>query len=97
MERIEQEMHPQELELLQDLMDLEFALVELNLYLDTHPEDMRALGIFNRLSCQFNAVKDEYEKIFGPLVNFGHSPSEGSWRWLDRPWPWEINFAMVRG
>ena len=30
------------LELLKEIMALEFSLVDLNLYLDTHPEDERA-------------------------------------------------------
>lgn len=89
-------MHLQEWEMLLDLMELEFTLIDLNLFLDTHPDDERALMLFNRVSQQFQLVKREYEEMFGPLVNYGHSLSEGQWRWLDRPWPWEINFAAVR-
>jgi spore coat protein JB len=33
--------------MLRELQELEFALVELNLYLDTHPCDTQAIKTFN--------------------------------------------------
>ncbi len=92
----DREMHPQQWEMLMDLMELEFTLVELNLFLDTHPEDAEALRMFNRVSREFDVVKREYGQMFGPLVNFGHCTSEGEWKWLDMPWPWQINAPMAR-
>ena len=35
------------LELLKEIMAVDFSLVELNLYLDTHPLDQRALRLHN--------------------------------------------------
>lgn len=84
----------QQMEMLLDLMELEFTALELNLYLNTHPDDIRALDLFNRTSHELNAVKREYEHLYGPLVNFGHSASEDGWRWLDSPWPWHINHRV---
>jgi spore coat protein JB len=87
---------PQQMEMLLDLMELEFTAVELNLYLDTHPEDMRALDLFNRTQRELAAVKNEYVRLYGPLTNFGNCASLDGWTWIDGPWPWQINYPMPR-
>lgn len=74
------------------LQQVEFALVELQLYLDTHRDDQRALMEFNQYSKQLDILKKQYELQHGPLLNFGFSPSQYPWRWLDGPWPWEQVF-----
>jgi spore coat protein JB len=75
-----------------NIMQIEFAAVELNLYLDTHPTDRRALDDYNSLTRQLRELKNQYQRIYGPLVNFGHTPSQYPWRWIDEPWPWEIEY-----
>ena len=35
----------------------------------------------------------EYERIYGPLLNFGLGmTSRNSWQWIQDPWPWEVNW-----
>jgi spore coat protein JB len=72
----------------------EFTAVELNLFLDTHPDDERALNDYNETVERLRELKAAYENQFGPLTNFGYATSEYPWRWVDEPWPWQINFAM---
>lgn len=71
------------------IQELEFAAVELNLFLDTHPENQQALADFNMITEQLINMKNAYEMMFGPLCNFGSSPSRYPWKWIDEPWPWE--------
>lgn len=79
--------------MLRELQELEFALVELNLYLDTHPCDESALNTFNNLAERYEKARKAYEERFGPLVNFGHSgPVRAPWQWIEEPWPWEIEY-----
>lgn len=78
------------LELLRRIQALEFTAIDLNLFLDTHPREQRALEDYNRVARELAAAKREYEETYGPLVNFGHAPSQGGWRWPDEPWPWEV-------
>jgi spore coat protein JB len=85
-------MYYDKLALLKQLQALEFAAVEFNLYLDTHPNDQRALAEYNRIVQQIDVVKKQYECYFGPLFNFGMSPSGSPWRWIEEPWPWEIEY-----
>jgi len=78
--------------LLQKLQETEFAAIELNLYLDTHPLDQNALMQYNQLACQLQMLKQQYETAYGPLLNFGFSPSQFPFRWLEGPWPWERQY-----
>ncbi|HAV21704.1 MAG: spore coat protein CotJB [Bacillota bacterium] len=75
------------------IMELEFAAIELNLFLDTHPEDRCALADFEKVSQELMKAKTEFEARYGPLMNFGFGRNQGdTWRWIESPWPWEINF-----
>ncbi|HAF67156.1 MAG: spore coat protein CotJB [Bacillota bacterium] len=86
-------MDAQQKEMLLRLMELQFAATELNLYLDTHPDDMRALQEFRMRSQELMSAKMEYERIYGPLLNFGLGmTSRNSWQWIQDPWPWEVNW-----
>ena len=77
--------------LLQDIRELEFAAVELNLYLDNNPNDRRALAHYNRVSNVLLSLKERYEKKYGQLLHFGFSQNNDncSWNWTKGPWPWE--------
>lgn len=77
-------------QLLQCLQEVDFVLVELNLYLDTHPNDMQALQQYNQLVQQRWQLAQEYENNYGPLMHFGHSYSRHPWQWNDTPWPWQV-------
>lgn len=80
------------IKLLHKLQALEFTTLELNLYLDTHPDDQKALSDFNRFSRELLEAKQEYESLYGPIINYGYSSSHGKWKWIDEPWPWEITY-----
>jgi len=77
-------------QLLEEIQAVGFALVELNLYLNTHPWDQQALGDYNSLAKHYRMLTQEYEYRFGPLYNFGHSISPYPWKWNEPPWPWQM-------
>ena len=73
-------------EMLHKIMSLNFAINELALYLDTHPNDTNAI----RMHCEYSEkqieLTKEYQKLYGPLtMNF----MSDTWDWIDEPWPWE--------
>lgn len=70
-----------------------FAAVDMNLFLDTHPDEKRALADFFEIIERLENLKNQYEKKYGPLNSFSLTDGEQSWRWIEEPWPWEINFA----
>ena len=73
-------------EMADKIKGLEFAITELGLYLDTHPDDRRALCLHNNYARQVKDLKDKYQKVYGPLTM--DYPCN-KWRWLEQPWPWE--------
>lgn len=77
-------------ELLNKIRELEFAAVELNLFLDNNPRNKKALADFNAITCELEKLRKIYEKQYGPLANFGMSMSDYPWAWVNDPWPWEI-------
>ena len=75
------------------IMELEFAAIDLNLFLDTNPNDTRALADFDAVSQELMRAKAEFEVKYGPLMNFGFGLNQANtWRWIEEPWPWEIDF-----
>lgn len=75
-----------------NIQALEFTAVELTLFLDTHPNDQRALMDYNQVTQQLRVAKSLYEQRYGPLMVFGNSPSKYPWQWIEEPWPWEIEY-----
>ena len=73
------------------IQQTEFVALELNLYLNTHPCDQRAIEKFNRAYQELCELKRQYEQQCGPLMNFGFGMNNGNtWLWALQPWPWEI-------
>ncbi len=75
-------------ELMNKISQIQFVCVELNLYINTHPDDTDAIKDFNSYSSRLNNLIEEYEQEYGPLLNFGISPIDtGSW--VCSEWPFE--------
>ncbi len=71
--------------LLRRVSALGFAMYEYRLFCDTHPDNAEAREMFESYRKKYEAVKEEYEKQFGPLSLNGYNSDE----WLKDPWPWD--------
>lgn len=71
--------------LLKRVAALNFAIYELRLFLDTHPNNQEAQEMMKSYKKKYLAVKEEYEKEYGPLTLNGYNSDE----WLKDPWPWD--------
>lgn len=87
---MDNKLDPRYYELMCRLQETDFVLVELTLYLDTHPDDLRAVQQFNQMAMQRQQIASEFERQFGPLMQFGHSFSRYPWDWKNAPWPWQV-------
>lgn len=66
----------------------DFYLYELNLYLDTHPNDQEALALFKKTNEKRETAYKAYVSKYGPIT--ADQFTEGShFKWVDGPWPWE--------
>lgn len=72
--------------MLSEIRCLKFAITDLGEYLNTHPDDQRALCLHREYSQQLKDLSDKYQRIYGPLSIYFPC---NSWRWLEEPWPWE--------
>ena len=81
---------PRYYEMLEQLQVLDFALVELNLFLDTHPEDLKSIEQFNQLTYERTKLANQFQELYGPLQNFGRADSKCPWQWSESPWPWQV-------
>lgn len=75
--------------LLREIDILSFTLVEITLFLDTHPgnqEAMRHFDFYNRLQKEKNK---EYSNLFGPLTLNQAKGQTKEFQWTMQPWPWE--------
>ena len=76
---------------LAELQALEFVVLELNLYLDTHRDDTEAFALFKQFSAMEKAARAAYESKYGPITKETAAAAD-SYQWLSDPWPW--NFAQ---
>jgi len=72
--------------LLFKVYEYDFAINDLNLYLDLHSEDMYAFELLKKYTKECKQAKKEYSKIFGPLNLF--DTKDNSYKWSEDPWPW---------
>ena len=70
-----------------ELQAMAFAIQELALYLDTHSNDKEALELYQTYQKLYHECMVQYSKSIAPLNH--RTPSEGAYKWLDDPWPWE--------
>ncbi|MBE7030551.1 MAG: spore coat protein CotJB [Ruminococcaceae bacterium] len=76
--------------LLMQISQIQFAAIDLNLYLDTHPHDQEALTLFKKLSNTYRSLVCDYEAAYGPLTA-GSASANAPFTWVapDQKWPWQ--------
>ncbi len=85
-----------EQELLRKLTVLDFMAVDLQLYLDTHPDDTEAVEKYNSVIKDADMLRSQYEKMYGPLFSFRSYNHGDTFKWVGKLWPWqaEANFNI---
>ena len=67
-----------------------FAVDDVQLFLDTHPEDQEALNYFHEYNKLRKEALMEYAKYYGPLtIDSAHASCKDKWAWINEPWPWQ--------
>ena len=73
---------------LAELQALEFMLLELALYLDTHSDDQEAFALYQQYVDMERQARASYEAVHGPLTQTATAKSENWSAWLNGTWPW---------
>lgn len=80
---------------LTELQALEFVILELGLYLDTHRDDAEAFALLKQFSAMEKAAKAAYESKYGPVMAQDAANGD-SYQWLSDPWPWNYGQNEVK-
>lgn len=74
--------------LLKQVQSYCFAVTDMQLYLDTHPDDKKAFELFKNLVMKAQELIAEYQDQYGPLSVHATAMCNG-FKWIEGPWPWE--------
>ncbi len=74
--------------ILRMLSSYDFAVNDLHIYLDTHPDDSKAAKALNKYRQESDKLRTQYEEKFGPLTTSDENGNR--WSWISDPWPWDI-------
>lgn len=74
--------------LMKKIYEYGFAVDDVILFLDTHPDDADALAYYQKMRDAYEQVYHEYVTTVRPL-KFTEVDTADGWNWLDDPWPWE--------
>ena len=92
------ENRPCKKELLEWINIVSFAVDDVKLFLDTHPNCPEALEFFDEFKKQRVQALKEYAKYYGPLtLDTANTPTVDTadyscaerWNWINEPWPWQ--------
>ena len=76
--------------LLKKISTYAFAILDLQIFLDTHPKDEKTLAKIKKYQEILMPLKAEYESTYGPLTKMSDM---NTWSWVNSPWPWETEDA----
>lgn len=74
--------------LLKEIMAYNFAAIEWNLFLDTHPYDKEAIAMFHKMTEKTKELRKEFLAKYEPL-KASESMNPNYWEWIEEPWPWD--------
>lgn len=82
----------EECDLLLEIMETGFYLDDLALYLDNHPEDVKALELYIQQDEQMKQLTSKFAKEYYPLAKSAvpdAGNAKSTFSWTDGPAPWE--------
>ncbi|MBQ8941572.1 MAG: spore coat protein CotJB [Firmicutes bacterium] len=78
--------------ILKRLTVLDFLAVDLQLYLDSHPDCKEGIKKYNEVVNEADGLREQYENLYGPLFSYRSYSKKDQFNWTDDPWPWEMCF-----
>lgn len=75
-------------DLMMQIDEQRFAMIDLGLYLDVYPNDGNALSLFNTSLKKEKELLTLYESKYGPMT-ISSPVQTDNWLWINSPWPWE--------
>ena len=77
-------------EMLKKISAVDFSIHDINLFLDSHPKNIKAIELLNAYRKERSDLINDYEQKYGDYVTrVGNVKAEVPWSWIEGPWPWE--------
>ena len=77
--------------LLKKINEVSFAVDDILLFLDTHPDCQEALDFYRQNVAIRKEALSEYARLYGPLtIDTADDSCTRSWEWIQQPFPWEM-------
>ena len=77
--------------LLKKINEVSFAVDDILLFLDTHPDCQEALDFYRQNVAIRKGALSEYARLYGPLtIDTADDSCSRSWEWIQQPFPWEM-------
>ncbi|HIV34451.1 MAG TPA: spore coat protein CotJB [Candidatus Blautia intestinigallinarum] len=77
--------------LLKKINEVSFAVDDILLFLDTHPDCQEALDFYRQNVAIRKEALSEYARLYGPLtIDTADDSCSRSWEWIQQPFPWEM-------
>ena len=74
--------------MMKKLRMIDFALADMNLYLDAYPNSASALEYYHKLIAERERLAVSINSGCTPLT-VRDNVSTTDWKWTDGPWPWQ--------
>ena len=75
-------------QLLRFITEVSFALDDIALYLDLHPDCTKALSSYDNYQSMRTQAINDYVNMYGPLNKY-QVTDNNYFNWVNDPWPWE--------
>ena len=77
--------------LLKKINEVSFAVDDILLFLDTHPDCQEALDFYRQNVAIRKEALSEYARLYGPLtIDTADDSCSRSWEWIQQPFPREM-------
>lgn len=74
-------------QLMKQINEASFAMDDVTLFLDTHPDNMEALQYYKNVAAMRRNAMAAYQQQYGPLMI--DQVTGNGWTWETEIWPWE--------
>lgn len=71
------------------LLQYNFILRDLDLYLDTNGNKKEVVELYNKYLDIKKQIQNKYESMYGAISLDSKFLDKTKWSWIDAPWPWE--------
>lgn len=76
------------------IWELDFALHELNLFLDSNPKSKKGIDLLYAYRKSRKEALEAYEAKYGKYIcTVSDVEPDEKFTWIESPWPWENGFA----